>query len=75
MDPFDAELKQSLKNWANSQAPPANVRARLLGAANSNIGRDEKPNHFHLPSFNGDLYSWVLVYSMERGVSALRLVC
>jgi len=74
MDPFDAELKQSLKNWANKQTPPANGRARLLGAASSRPGQDEKSTHFHISSFPGDLYSWAMVYSLERGVSALRVV-
>jgi hypothetical protein len=74
MDPFDLELKQSIKNWANMQEPPSNGHARLLGAAAFWKGREEKTNHFHLPSLTGDVYSWLMVYSLKQGVAALRLV-
>jgi hypothetical protein len=74
MDPFDAELKLKLKHWANRQAPPENRRARLLGAALSRTSQEERPNHFHFPTFPVELYSWAMVYSMQRGVSALKLV-
>jgi hypothetical protein len=74
MDPFDTELKQKMRNWANQQAPPTNGRARLMGAAASRIRPGERSSHAHLSSFPVDLYSWVMVYSMKRGVAALKIV-
>jgi hypothetical protein len=76
MDRFDLELKEILKNWAQKQVPPASGRNRLLSAAvQSSAGnRREKTNHFDVSSFPVDLYSWAMVYSMKRGVSALRVV-
>jgi hypothetical protein len=74
MDPFDAELKQSLKSWGAKQTPPANGRARLLGAVASLANQVERPAQFHFEGLPNEMFSWALVYSMERGVAALRLV-
>lgn len=75
MDTTDLQLKKSLKNWAAKQHPPSNGRARLLGeAAFVRTKKVSKPVPFEFVNKPADLLSWAMVYSMDRGVTTLRLV-
>lgn len=74
MDPFDANIRNSMRSWSARQPLPANGRARLMAAAVQHSPRPEQNSRFYKPALTDDLFSWVLLYSMERGVCALRTV-
>jgi hypothetical protein len=74
MDKKDDEIKQCLKSWINKHPPPANGRARLLGAAISSKASVLRPATLHFSQLPNPIFSWTMVYSLENGVSALRMV-
>jgi hypothetical protein len=74
MDTTDLQLRKLLKNWVGKHQPPANGRVRLLERAASPKEDLERPTSFQFAEIPSELFSWVTVYSMERGVVALRLV-
>jgi hypothetical protein len=74
MDTTDLQLGKSLKNWVARHQPPANGRARLLQRAAFPKTDCEKSAPHQFVTLPNELFSWATVYSMERGVVALRLV-
>jgi hypothetical protein len=74
MDTTDLQLRKLLKNWVGKHQPPVNGRARLLERAASPRPNVEKPISLPFVTLPNEMFSWATVYSMERGVVALRLV-
>lgn len=74
MDAIDRKIKQSLKQWASGQRLPANGRARLMVEIARQNSKSEKPPTFLTVNIPNEIFSWVMVYSCEKGVTALRLV-
>lgn len=75
MDTTDRQLRASLKNWVSKHPLPANGRARILGgAAFSKKPKIERSTPFEFTGIPNELLSWATVYSLDRGVGALRLV-
>jgi hypothetical protein len=74
MDKTDEEIKQCLKSWVNKHPTPANGRARLLGAVISSKASAYKPATLQFSQLPNPIFSWTMVYSLENGVSALRMV-
>jgi hypothetical protein len=74
MDTTDLQLRKFLKNWVARHQPPANGHARLLEQAAFPKTNCKKTTSFEFAAIPNELFSWVTVYSMERGMVALRLV-
>ena len=74
MDTIDLQLSKSLKNWVARHQPPANGRARLLQHAAFPKTDREKSAPLPFVTLPNEPFSWATVYSMERGMVALRLV-
>ena len=75
MNTTDTEIRRILKNWmAKQPPPPADGKARLLSEARKSAAKVETKSTLRFPDHPVDIFSWISVYSLERGVTALRLV-
>lgn len=74
MDHTELKLKQALKNWSKSQSPPSNGRARLITAVLDKQKKEKTYSPALAVELPGNLVYWAMVYSLDRGVTALRLV-
>lgn len=72
----DRELKNYLKTWADRQSPPNEARARLLkSAVNIKTHPSAKPDlHHPITNLPEELFSWALVYCIDRRMAMLRLI-
>jgi len=82
MDRYDEIIRQCLKQWVMRHSPPADGRARLLRAAASAMqqprlfvsprgGRMRPCHSLEIPT---ELFSWALIYTIERGIATQNLV-
>ncbi len=83
MDQYDAIIRQCLKQWIVRYAPPANGRVRLLQEAiasskhrfhpiTTSWGGKMRPLHsLEIPS---ELFSWAIIYTLERGIATKNMV-
>ena len=75
MNTTDIEIKRILKKWMSKQpAPPADGKARLIAEASKSAAKTGTTSTLHMPDRPIEIFSWITVYSLERGVTALRLV-
>jgi len=74
MEPTEHRLKQSLKNWSARHSPPSNGRARLITAVLEKKHKESAHSPALAIELPGNLVYWAMVYSLDRGVTALRLV-
>lgn len=72
----DNELRNLLKAWANQQPPPKEVRSQLLrSAANFKAEHlNKKSVHHQNANLPAELFSWAIVYCIDRRIAMLRLV-
>lgn len=84
----DRYLKNALKNWANSQPPPRNGKARLLWTAAhpaetpksraaaivTSVGNllSSEPNQTVTQAVR--IFSWATVYTFQNRFASLRLI-
>lgn len=75
-DSADTELRNLLKAWVNQQPPPKDARAQLLRSA-ANLKAEQlnkKSVHYQNTNLPADLFSWAIVYCIDRRITMLRLV-
>lgn len=75
-DSTDKELSNLLKACINRQSPPREARVRLLRSAAGlkAIQLNKKGGHHQIANLPEDLFSWALVYCIDRRIAMLRLV-
>lgn len=74
MDTLDKTIRQSLKQWVSDQRPPSNGKARLLAEITHPKPKAEMISSTLVADIPHEIFSWMMVYSSENGVTALRLV-
>ncbi|MFL7893971.1 MAG: hypothetical protein ACK2UM_17525 [Anaerolineales bacterium] len=74
MDQLDFELKHTLQSWAKDQPLPVAGRSRLLISATANRKQGSNPTPRFSTSPAGELFSWAMVYCVDRRLSLARFV-
>jgi hypothetical protein len=74
MDQLDFELKHNLQDWAKHQPLPVAGKSRLLSSAAANRMKGSSKTSGYTPSQASDLFSWAMVYCVDRHLSLARFV-
>jgi len=74
MDQLDFELKRNLQNWAKQQPLPVDGKSRLLISAATNRKKRSSPTPRYATSQASELFSWAMVYCVDRRLSLARFV-
>jgi len=76
LDSNDKELGNLLKAWANRQPLPKDARSQLLKSAASlkALQLNKKGAHHNSTNPPENLFSWAIVYCIDRRIAMLRLV-
>ncbi len=72
----DKELSNLLKASINRQPAPKDARARILKSAADIKAhqQNKKAGHHQSTNLPEDLFSWAIVYCIDRRIATLRLI-